>query len=161
MSFQIDSQVFESFVPVYDTVPETWDAARPFLVEQLKKISNGVNARTIGFYLDQQLLSGNQFIPVPAMWGVNSSDSQQFRQIFRKVVDCSPLTTGSNTYAHGIIFDVNFTLIDLWVAATNSSTFNAVVITDDNVTMNATNIVITSPGNFDRAFCVIEYLLEI
>jgi ketosteroid isomerase-like protein len=52
-------------------------------------------------------------------------------------------------------------LIDLWVAATNSSTFNAVVITDDNVTMNATNIVITSPGNFDRAFCVIEYLLEI
>ncbi len=39
------SQEFESFVPVYDVVPDDWNDARPFLVEILKKITNGLNAR--------------------------------------------------------------------------------------------------------------------
>jgi len=57
------SQIFESYVPVYDAVPEDWESARQFLVEHLKKISNAVNAREISFFLDEELLSGKQFIP--------------------------------------------------------------------------------------------------
>ncbi len=159
MSF--DSQVFESYVPVYDTVPEKWEEARPFLVENLKKISNAVNIREIGFYLDEELLSGKQFIPTTAMSGSNSSNSQQFRTIFRKVINVSPLAPGANTFPHGITFDINFTLIDMWVAATNSTTFIAQVITNASVTMDATNINITSPGAFDRAYCICEYMEEI
>ena len=48
---RLDSQTLESYVPVYDVVPEKWEEARPFLVEQLKKISEGVNTREIGFFL--------------------------------------------------------------------------------------------------------------
>jgi hypothetical protein len=56
----LDSQEFESYVPVYDTVPEQWEDARAFLVEQLKKISNAVNVREIGWLLDEELLSGKR-----------------------------------------------------------------------------------------------------
>lgn len=156
------SQEFESFVPVYDTVPEKWEDAREFLVEHLKKISEAVNVREIGFLLDEELLSGKQFIPTAAMSGVDSSDSQQFRTVLRKVVDVSPLAAGANAgVPHGITFDANFTLIDLWVAGTNSGTLTARVISGNDVIMDATNIVITSPQAFDRAFAFFEYTQEI
>jgi hypothetical protein len=155
-----DSQIFESYVPVYDAVPEKWEDAREFLVEHLKKISNAVNIREIGWYLDEELLSGKQFIPSNAMALVQGT-APLARTILRKVVDCSPLAVGANTFAHGIVFDSNFTLIDLWVAATNSGTLIAQLITDSNVTLDNIDINITSPGAFDRAFCVIEYIQEL
>ena len=159
----ITSQEFESYVPVYDTVPEKWEDAREFLVEHLKKISNAVNIREIGFFLDEELLSGKQFIPTVAMSGPNSGNSQQFRTVLRKVIDVSPLVVGVNPpKAHGIVFDINFTLIDLWVSATNSVTFQAITMSDpQNVTMDAVNINITSTAAFDRAFAFVEYIQEI
>jgi hypothetical protein len=66
MNSNIDSQVYESYVPVYDSVPEKWEDARQFLVEQLKKISNAVNNREIGYYINDQILSGKQFIGLQA-----------------------------------------------------------------------------------------------
>lgn len=149
------SAQFDSFVPVYDAVPESWDDARPFIVENLKALANAINVREIGFLLDQELLSGQLFFP-----GTSSPDPQQFRSVLRKVVDVSPLAAGAKSVAHGITFDANFSLIDLWVSATNSSTFNAQVITDSNVTMDATNININSPGAYDRAYAVITYIQE-
>jgi hypothetical protein len=151
-------QQFESYVPIYDTVPEKWEEARQFLVEQLKKISNAVNIREIGWYLDEELLSGGAFIPGVTIPGNNP---QNFRSIFRKVIDVSPLVIGLNTYLHGITFDANFTLIKLWVAGTNSGTLTARVINGNDVIMNATQLLITSPQAFDRAFAFVEYILEV
>ena len=156
MSFS--SQEFESYVPVYDVVPEKWEDARPFLVEVLKKITNGVNAREIGFFLDEELLSGKAFIPGVTVMGNNPGI---FRQVFRKVVDVAPLVVGANAVAHGITIDVNFTLIDCWVAATDSVGFTAIEMVYPEVTLDATNININSPAAYDRAWCVIEYLLEV
>lgn len=155
----IDSQQLESYVPVYDTVPEKWEDARTFLVEQLKKITTGVNTRTIGWLLDQELLSGQAFIPGIAPPG--NSSPQQFRQVLRMVVDVHPLAIGLNTFPHGINFDTNFTLIDLWVVGTNSGALLAQNISGNSIVMNNTNLLITSPAAFDRAFAIIEYIQEL
>src|SRR5271154_1357818 len=139
MTSSFDSQVYESYVPVYDTVPESWDKARPFLVEQLKKISNAVNHREIGYLINDQVLTGKQFIALPAT-------PMQFRDVFRIVIPTGPLISGVNPgIAHGVKFDANFTLIDLWVSGTDTVAFIASVITDDHVTMNAVDVIIDSP----------------
>ena len=150
------SQIYEALIPVYDAVPEKWEEARPFFVEQLKKIAEGTNNREIGWLLNEQLLTGKQFIPV-------QTDPLQYRQVFRKVIPfVGGLAIGANSVAHGIIFDENFTLIDLWVSATNSTTFVATTMSDpDNVDMNVTDVLVTSPGVYDRAYAFIEYTLEI
>lgn len=151
-----NSQQFESYVPVYDAVPETWEDGREFLVEQLKKISNAVNVREIGWFLDEELLSGKQLFP-----GTSSANDQQFRSILRMVVNTGPLIAGLNPgINHNILFDVNFTLISLWVCGTNSATFKALTITGNDVLMNATQLVITSPMAFNRSIAVIEYTQE-
>ena len=152
------SQEFESYVPVYDAIPEKWEDAKPFLVEILKKISNGVNAREIGFFLDEELLSGKSFIPGATIPGNNPGI---FRSILRKVIDVTPLVAGANAVPHGINFDSQFTLIDYWVAATNSVGLTAINMVYSEVTMDAINININSPGAYDRAFAVIEYLQEL
>lgn len=156
-----DSQQFESYVPVYDVVPEKWEDARAFLVEQLKRLALAVNIREIGWYLDEELLSGKAFIP-----GSNNildgGTSQQFRTILRKVVDVGPLVAGVNPpIAHGVTFDANLTSIDSWVEATNSTTFTAITLVSPELQIVGPNILITSPGAFDRAILVWEYVQEV
>ena len=156
MTLGMDSQELESYVPVYDSAPEEWKDARPFIVEQLKKISTAINIREIGFYLDTELLSGKAFIP-------SNNSPQQFRQVLRIVIDCSPLVIGANTFAHGITVDSRFTLIQLYAAATNATALTGEPIPNgtDTITYNVNNIIITVTAAYTRCFAVMEYLQEL
>lgn len=167
-----DNEIFESFVPVYDVVPEDWNQARPFIVEQLKRITNAVNIREIGWFIDEEVLSGKAFIP-----GENASStgasSQIFRQVLRKVVDFGPLpNTTTKTVPHGINFDDNFTLVDLWGAATAPPPsyqalllpYEAVAADGISIFINQTDIVVVTQSDrtsFTRCYVTIEYMQEL
>ncbi len=150
-----DSQQFESFVPVYDVVPEKWEDARPFFVEHLKKISNAVNAREIGFFLDEELLSGKAFIPGVTIPGNNPGI---FRQILRKTFLFGPIIIGVNTQAHGIVVDANFTLFQIFASGTNVGS-----LTGDNIPAvgyDVNNIIVTSTKAYTLCVVVFEYCQE-
>lgn len=158
----IDSQNLESYVPVYDAVPEKWDDARPFIVEQLKRLANAVNIREIGWFLDQELLSGKAFIP-----GVNNANndatSQAFRSILRTVVEFPGLAIGVNTQPHGIVVDANFSLIQMFGTATNATALTGEPLPNgaDTITYTATDIVVTVTAAYTRCWVVIEYIQEL
>jgi hypothetical protein len=162
MTINIDSQNFESYVPVYDVSPKSLEELGAFLVEQLKVHANAINAREIGFFLDQELLSGKSFIP-----GVNIANdggsSQQFRTILRKVIVFPGLSPGVNTQPHGITIDANFSLIQLFAAATNATALIGEPIPNgaDTISYNATNIIITVAAAYTRAWATIEYIQEL
>jgi len=154
-----DSTFFDSYLPVYDAVPENWEEAKPFFVEVLKKISEVTNRREIGWLLDEEVLTGKAFIPAAVN---NTGEQDPYRQVLRKVIDLGALIVGVNPGVnHGIEFNVRFTLIDMWVSGTNSSTLTARVLNGNDVLMTSTQIIVTSPQIFDRAFCFIEYTQEI
>lgn len=160
------NQTLENFVPVYDVAPEEPDKLREFLVEQLKRISNAVNEREVGQYQDVELLAGKQFIP-------GSNNPQLNRQVLRKVIDCGTLpNTGSSTVPHEISFTTNFTLIHLYGSATDPTALTAVPLpyasntasSDIELSMNATNIVITTAADYSsytRTYVVCEYIQEV
>lgn len=154
-----DSTFFDAYLPVYDSVPDKWEDAKPFLVEVLKKTSNAVNVREIGWLLDEEVLTGKAFIPGATIPGNNPG---QFRQILRKVIDFGAIVIGVNSRPHGILFDAQFTLIDLWGTGTNSTTFRAVPFCNpDTISIDAININITSPAAFNRCFAFVEYIQEL
>jgi hypothetical protein len=170
---QNTSQLFESYLPVYDLVPEKWEEARPFLVEQLKKISNAVNIREIGWFLDEELLSGKAFIP-GSNDVLDGGSSQTFRQIFRKVIDFGPLLiNGINSAPHFINVNEQFTLIFLGANATDPVGFTALPIpyvdtmalaNQIEIYMDATDVYIVTGvprSNYTRVYVIIEYLLEV
>lgn len=173
MTAPLDSQTLESYVPVYDVVPEKWDDARAFLIEQLKRISNAINIREIGWFLDEELLSGKAFIP-----GVNATSSgatsQIYRQVLRKVIDFGALpAAGTKSIPHGIDFGDNFTLTFMQATATDPVAHIAFpipycdpgsLVNGVSLTMDATNVNITVGINrsaFTRCFVTIEYLQEL
>lgn len=152
----MDETNLDSYLPLYDSVPEKWEEGREFLVETLKKISDMVNIRQIGWFLEEELLSGQQFIPT-------ATNIQEYRSVFRKVLDTGALSVGANVFSHGINFDSQFTLTHMYAAATNSSGFTAIPIPNDleRLEMDATNVTITVANAYDRSFVIIEYLLEL
>ena len=173
MTIPIDSQNLESYVPVYDAAPEKWEDARPFFTEQLKKITNSLNSKEIGFFLDQELISGKAFIPgINQM--VDGGSSQQFRTVLRKVVDFGALPNNTTkSVPHGITFDANFTLVQMYAAATDPVNLVAIPIpfvtapaSSNNVElyMDATNVNISTDSNrasYTRCFVIIEYMQEL
>ena len=160
MTLGMDSQQLESYVPVNDVVPEKWEDARQFLIETLKKITNSLNAKEIGFYLDQELLNGRAFIPGITAAGDNPG---QFRQMLRIVVNCSPLVPGVNNFAHGITIDANFTLMELYAAATNRVTLVSEPIPNgtDTISLTSTDVVITVAAAWPIAYAVLTYIQEL
>ena len=162
MTLSLDSQNLESYVPVYDAAPKTWEEGLPFIVEQLKQLANAVNVREIGFYLDQELLSGKSFLPGVSITSEGGS-SQQFRTILRKVIVFPGLTIGVNTQPHGITVDGNFSLIQLFASATNAGALTGEPIPNgaDTISYNATNIIITVAAAYTRCFAIFEYIQEL
>ena len=92
-----------------------------------------------------------------------SGTSEQNRTILRKVINCSPLVIGANSFAHGITFDSSFTLIQLFGAATDSTGLTAVPLpnNNDSLTIDATNININVSKAYDRAYAIVEYIQEL
>ena len=163
----ISSQQFESYLPNYDATPENWEEARVFLVEQLKKINQQINDRTIGFYLDQELLSGNSFIPDPG-----AANQQQFRTVFRTVVIFGALPNATTkSVAHDLTVDANFQIVKMWLAASDPTGFTGFALSywsvaSADITLNytATDVVVTTESNysnFTKCYVVMEYCNEL
>lgn len=167
-----DNEFFESYVPVYDVVPEDWQQARPFIVEQLKRLANAVNIREIGWFIDQEVLSGKSFIPGTNN-STNGATSQLFRQVLRKVIDFGALpAAGTKSVPHEIVFDSNFSLTFLGAYATDPVNLIAfpipysdgTVMGAVSVFMDATNVSISvnmDRSTFTRCFVIIEYMQEL
>jgi len=163
------SQNFESYVPVYDAIPEKWEDAVPFLVEQLKLHGNAINIREIGWFLNEEVLSGKSFIPANTS---TSSDTQEYRSIFRKIINFGALpNTASKSIAHGINISNNFTLLQLYGAATDPIGLtsislpyvDATVANSVSLSMDATNITVVTHDNksaYTRCYVIIEYIQE-
>lgn len=162
------SQNFETYVPVYDVVPEKWEDAKAFINEQLRRLANAVNIREIGWLLNEELLSGKQFFP-----GTNSPNTQTYRSVFRKVINFGALpNAGLKSVAHGITLNSNFSLTHLYAGATKPTVaFAALQIPFSSPTLNkniqldmdATNINITTAIDYSaytRCYVVVEYLQE-
>jgi len=122
-------------------------------------LANATNIREIGWFLDEELLTGKSFIP-----GIRTGyTSQAYRSILRKVIPFPGITVGVNTQPHGIVVDANFSLMQLYAAGTDSVALTGGPIPNgsDTITYTATDIVITSSLAYDRAWAVIEYIQEL
>lgn len=156
MTIETDSTFFDSYLPVYDAIPETWEEGRQFLVERLKEHANAINIRQIGWLLDEELLSGEQLFP-----GINSPNDQTFRSVLRKVIDFGPLIVGVNSKPHGVVVDANFTLIELYASATNAVALTGTPINQPNITYDVVNINITASAAFTRCLAFFSYVQEL
>ena len=160
------SQELQTYLPVYDTMPDDWADAKATLVENLKKMTNVINTKERGTMFLEQIISGGQ------LFGTTAS-AQQPRTIYRTVVNFGGLPNATTTTVpHNINIDVNFTLVDLFISATNPTALTSFSLkywsqdaTEDIlISLTSTNIVVktlTDYSAFTRSIVVIEYVLEL
>ena len=153
------SQVLDSYIPVYDAVPDKWEEAKEFICERFKEFANAINAREIGWFLDQELLSGK--ILYPSSTSAGNTIPEQNRQVLRKVINSGALVMGANTVPHGITVDSNFTNIFLWVSVSNSTTLTGQTLVGTEVTYDVMNVYINSPAAYDRSNIFFEYIQQV
>lgn len=171
MTNPLNGELLQTFLPLYDVIPEKWEDARPFLIETLKRISYAVNVREVGSFLDQEVVTGMQFIP-----GVNDSPStvpSEYRDVLRMVVPLPPLpdSTSLPPVPHNIAYDSNFSLINLWLAASDpvgltsfSVQYWSVAAGDIKISLDSENILVSTQSdysNYTVNYAIIEYLQQV
>ena len=143
------------------------------LRQYLNDISVSLNVKETGFYLEQEVATGQLFIPI---FGTTKSNNISYRPVYRTVVDFGTLPNNSTkSVAHGISTTENYSIIHLYGSATDpgvSTITSAIPIPYASavganiveLNMDATNVNITTGTNrtnFTRTFVVIEYIKEV
>jgi hypothetical protein len=161
-----DDQKLDVYLPIYDSLPEDWKESRTFIAQVLRRIANTLNTREVGWYLDDETISGQSFIP-----GVSSTTNNYikplFRNVYRKVVDFGALpNAATKTVAHGIQITSSYTITRIYGAATDPVALSAQPIPnrDISLVLTATAIAISTTLNlsiYTRCYVVVEYMTEL
>lgn len=162
-----------NFLPESYIFPEEDPAEYDVVLRQyLNNISSAVNTKDSGLYTDEEVITGQQFLPT---YSTATSTNINYRNVFRKVIDFGTLPNASTkNVAHGITTTQDFSIIRLYATATDpaaSTLQTAIPIPYVNVTtpsdgvqldMDATNVSITTTTgnytNYTRCFIIVEYI---
>lgn len=162
MSFSSDPVLQANQLPISIELSEKPEQ----LIQQLelifKRISNTVNTKTGGLYQTLETAAFDQlFTP---------GNPQQFRSVYRKVVDFGALpNAGLKQVAHGIAFDTNFRLVRSYASATDPVGLNYIHLPFSSPTLNenikllvdGTNVNVTTAINYTAyttCYVIIEYV---
>lgn len=169
----------DTFLTVYEAIPDEWDDAQEFLTEQLREITNGVNDRDVGIYYDDIYANGQKWQPSSAALSSTTTQAEP-RTVFRKLIDLGGLNdftaTNPQNVAHGITTTANFCITRLYGAASDpgASTLTSGIplpyvdqagTNSIGLTMDATNIILTMGTAADLsaytcAWVVVEWIDE-
>lgn len=163
------SDANDVFLTVYESIPDEWDDAQAFLVEQLREITNGVNERDIGLYYQDTTPNGQKWQPSATALAATDTPAEP-RTVFRKIITLRRTDSGGGgagtgglndfratnpqNVAHGITTSVNFCITRLYGAASDpaASTLNSGIplpylqtsgTSSIGLEMDATNIILT------------------
>jgi len=155
-----------NFLPETYIIPDELEEKDLKLRDYLSKIATATNSKDSGFYDEEEIVTGQKFIPVFSSDGASSAEH---RDVFRKVIDFGALPGNSiKLVAHEIPAIKELSIVKLYGAATktNSISFQeGIPIPYSNsvdLRMDSVNVIIsTNDPNFqlfNRCFVVIEYL---
>lgn len=161
-----------NFLPETYIIPDELEEKDLKLREYLNKIATATNSKDSGFYDDEEIVTGQKFIPVFISDG---SSNAEHRDVFRKAIDFGALPNNSTkSVAHEISTTNKLSIVKLYGAATKTNSTNfqeaipipyvnsSVPAQGISLKMDNTNVIIETKGGnfnlFNRCFVVIEYL---
>ena len=152
--------------------------AEDFTVHLRNNFNNivlALNIKDSGYYSQEEFVNGQIFYPDYSRSDSATSTPPQFRQVYRKVIDCGALpNAGAKNIAHGITFlptagNTTFVATRIYGAATDQAARILLPLPYSSPTLNlnisvsvtATNVVITTGVNrsaYTLSHCVVEYI---
>lgn len=161
MSFSSDNPLQTNQLPISVEFPTEPKLLQVINTETYKRTANAVNTKESGLYLNQEMASFKQYF--------TPDNPMKNRNVYRKVIDFGALpNTAVKTVAHGIAFDSDSTLVQLYGAATDPTALQYIPLPYSSaagdpieLSANSTNIRIRTLSDwtsYTRCYVVIEWL---
>jgi len=134
------------------------------LYQNLNNMALALNLKDSGYYVGQEFVNGQIFSPASG-----SSSVDDYRQVFRKVIECGALpNAATKAVAHNITITSGFNFTRIYGTATNPSTsfiplpYSSSTLNENiKLEVDATNVNITTAINYSAyttTWVVLEYL---
>ena len=157
MSSNVNSTFVDYFLE-FKNVPQKWEEAQNFLNWFLTLNTNFLNSKSIGILSNQIIPSGKQLY-------VSSSSFDVLRTT---VIFGALPNTATKTVPHGLMVDDTFQLINLYLAASNTSglkyfclQYFSIAVGDIVLSMDTTNIIVTTKSDYSAynvSYVVCEFV---
>lgn len=137
------------------------------LYQNLNLMQLNLNVKDSAYYDTNEFVNGHSF-PPSSTAGSSSTQAINRRQVFRKMIDFGALpNTATKNVAHEIDITTGYTFTRIYGCASDTTNLLYTPIpnanTDIRITVNATNVVITTSANYssyDTTYIVLEYLKQ-
>lgn len=156
---------------IYDLDPNSHEF-KEFLVrlrQSMNDMAMVLNIKDSGYYVDQEFVNGQVFFPDPTL-DSTTAQTPIYRQVFRKVIDFGALpNTALKSVAHGLTITTNYFFTRIYGTSKNPGTgfyipipfVDTVLANNIKITVNATNINITTAANYagyTQTYIVLEFI---
>lgn len=135
------------------------------LYQNINNISSALNIKDSAYYSQQEFINGQLFFPNPS-FPSSATQSQQYRQVFRKVINFGALpNAGVKSVAHGITVNSRFSFTRIYATATNSTQTSFIPIPfaspvlNENIKLEVTNTNITITTAIDYSTYTTTYVI--
>lgn len=133
------------------------------LYQNVNNIAILLNLKDTGYYDQNEFVNSQLYFPNPA------KNTQQYRQVFRTVVNFGTLpNAGTKSVAHNIAITVGVTFTRIYATASDTTSFAYIPIpfvettgNEIQIDVDATNVNITTTSdrtNFTICYVVLEYI---
>lgn len=141
------------------------------LYQNINNIAINLNLKDTGYYTLDEFLNSQLYFPNPAL-NSTTSQSPEFRQVFRKIIDFGALPdTTFKPMPHGLTITNNFSFTRIYATASDPVGLNYIPIPyasasgTENIelSVNATDVIITTASDrtaFTKTYVVLEYIKQ-
>lgn len=133
------------------------------IYQQLNTMAIVLNIKDTAYYSLGEFVNGQLFFPNPALTSETASTAR-YRQAFRLVVDFGSLpNTATKSVAHGLVPLASWIFTRIYACASDTTglTYIPIPSLQANLTVDATNVNITTTANltnYNQCIVVLEYL---
>ena len=138
------------------------------LYQNLNNIALSVNIRDAGYYDQTEFINGQLFFPDPSLVST-SSQTPEYRQVFRKVVNFGALPNSSaKSVAHDLTINANVSFTRIYGAASDPIGFKYIPLPyagsgQISIDIDSTNVTVTTTSarsSYTTTYIVLEYLKQ-
>lgn len=139
------------------------------LYQNVNEVALAVNVKDTGFYNTQEYVNGQLWFPNP-LTNSTDSNSTQFRQVLRTVINFGPLpNTAKKSVAHGITCTTSTTFTRIYGTASNTTGLTYIPLPFASPTLNkniqldvdSTNVNVTTAIDYSAyniCYIILEYI---
>jgi len=141
------------------------------LTQSVNNISIALNLKDTGYYVLEEYVNGQLYFPNPTVVPLTQSDNT--RQVFRKVIDFGPLpNAGFKSVPHGIPIDANYSFTRIYATASDQVglfyipiPFASIIALANNIQLgvDAVNVTIGTAVDYSIltvCYVVLEYIKQ-